>query len=561
MVIFKILLRFIKIFLISGVFLVVFSLTILWEKVTVFLPLKRRPSRKPVQLKRFLERLQYTFIKLGQILAMRHDFLPEEYCTELMSLLDDARPFKDKKAVKIIEKELGESIEVLFRSFDRNYIAAASFGQVYQAVLPDGQKVAVKVLRPGIRPLVHAELRFLRHLTRLVDFLCLLGTLRLEPFARDFIQYTKEEMDYRQEAKYIRKIQLSKVKNPLEKIPRVYTEYSTGKVLTLEFLEGVWMNKLLYAINTGDKEKLEEYKNKGVHLPTVAKNLMINSLVQAFEKNYYHADPHAANLCIMENNVIGYVDFGIVGRLDKRFKDSTLQYLRALFMNNVDLAYYHFLDIIQPPDYLNLKGFEREIKALMLTWLEDVGDPAASLGERSALRRMVKEGKIMRKYNLYFPLVTSRFYRLLMISDMIVLKLDPHLDVQGITTRYLDKLVIAEWKEKLRRVNYKESLLEGAYLVATLPQRIETMLTLSEEFIRRSGKAIKKVRTIPANISSFLGTLSFFSALALFISHMVWDFTLELEVAGIEFTTMETCLALLVVRIITIWLTRYLISR
>jgi ubiquinone biosynthesis protein len=531
------------------------------EKLRIVVTGKGGPGKGPVMLRRLFEYLQFTFIKLGQILAMRHDFLPREYCMELMGLLDSAPPFKDKKAIKIIEKELGGGIDELFLAFDRKHISAASFGQVYRAVLPSGEKVAIKVLRPGIRPIVHAELAFLMFIIRVVDFSCILGTFRMAPFIADFVAYTREELDYLQEARYIRKIYYSQVKNPLEKIPMVYDRYTTGKVLTIEFLEGVWMNEILYAINADDREKLEELKGKGIDFETVAKNLMLNSLIQAFEKNYYHADPHAANICIMENNVIGYVDFGIVGRLDKRFRENTLSYLAAFFKDDIDEAYDAFLDIIHAPDNVDLKGFEKEMKELMITWLEDVRDPTASLSDRSALRRMFREGRIMRKYNLYFPEVTSRFYRLLMISDVIILQLAPKLNLLDITNKYLKKLMVKNWKEKIARQDFAEIYVEAVYTMLTMPKRINALLNGWEKMVKQSGKTIKKLKTVPSKIASFFGKLSLFSSAVLFLSHLFFKVDVSFQLLGISFSTPGTCLILLGVWVLLIWVSRYLISR
>lgn len=555
MVVARIIFRFIKIFVVSAFFITSFIVTYLWEKIIQVITGKIPPSRKPLLLRLYLERLHYTFIKLGQILAMRHDFLPSEYCVELMKLLDDAPAFSDKKAFRVIEKELGHPIDRLFSSFDREHISAASFGQVYRAVLPDGQKVAVKVLRPGIRPIVRSELAFLKLLTRFVDFTSILGTFHLKPFVNDFAEYTREELDYFKEARYIRKILNNPVKNPNEKIPRVYRDYSTGKVLTTEFLEGVWMNEILYAINAGDTEKLEELKNKGIDLDKVAENLMLNLLIQAFEKKYYHADPHAANICIMKNNVIGYVDFGIVGRLDRRFRENTLAYLKAYFRNDIDEAYIAFLNIVQPPDNAELKGFEIEMKELMTTWLEDVQDPAASLSERSAMRRMVREGKILRKHNLYFPEVTSRFYRLLMITDVIILQLSPNLGMIELTGAYLRELVIRDYKEKIAREDFAELFVRSTYFMLTLPKRLDKFLEQSEQLVEHSEKTIKK---LPSRIAAVLGKLSFFASGALYALHSIFD-------VQIVYTFMEQHFNIVYILLFggvsLLWLSRYLKSR
>jgi ubiquinone biosynthesis protein len=479
---------------------------------------------------------------------------------ELMKLLDNAPPFKDEKAIKIIQSELKGNIRDLFQSFDGKHIAAASFGQVYRAVLPSGDPVAVKVLRPGIRPIVYAELAFLKFLVRIIDFSCILGTLRLAPFIDDFAIYTKEELDYLQEARYMRKIRGGPVKNSMEKIPRVFERYTTDKVLTSEFLEGVWMTDILNAIHTNNTARLEEFKSAGIDMELVAKNLMLNLLIQAFEKNYFHADPHAANICIMENNVIGYVDFGIVGRMDNEFKENTLRYLRSFFNDDIDGAYIALLDIIRPPESLDLSGFEREMKTLMATWLEDVRDPGAPLSDRSALRRMVREGKIMRKYNLYFPEVTSRFYRLLMITDVIILQLAPDLDVVELTTQYLKKMATRKWVKKIAKQNFLEFFIETVYLLTTLPKRIEGILSRSEKLVKRSDKVLGNLRRIPAKIFAFIGKLCFIAFLFAIVMNFIFRDNI-FQKLGMGFDPMTACLALLAAAIVSIWLSRYILSR
>jgi ubiquinone biosynthesis protein len=561
MIIFRVSFRFLKVFVVVCGFALVFLSSFLWDKVVMVFAGKASKSNRPVQLRRLFERLQYTYIKLGQILAMRHDFLPRHYCMELMKLLDNAPAFDDKKALKMIEKELGKPIDQLFQSFQPKHISAASFGQVYRAVLPDGQNVAVKVLRPGIRPIVYTELAFLKFFVRVIDFLCIFGSFRMEPFIADFVEYTREELDYLQEARYIRKIHNSAVQNPLEKIPRLYQHLTTGKVLTIEFLEGTWMNEILAAIHDDNPQKLDQFKQQGLDLQMVARNLMLNSLIQAFEKRYYHADPHAANICIMADNVIGYVDFGIVGRMDRRFRENTLEYLKAFFNDDIDEAYIAFLNIIQPPENIDLTGFEREMKELMSTWLEDVRDPDAPLSDRSALRRMFKEGVIMRKYRLYFPEVTSRFYRLLMISDVIILQLDPHLNVLDVTTQYLKKLMIKNYLEKLQRLNVAEVLAEGAYLTASLPKRLDAIIRRSEHLLRRSGKVIKNIKTVPAKIFSFFGKLSLFGSGVLMGLHLFMGIDFKYHFLGLTFSPTGTCLLMVGFWLLLIWLSRFLLSR
>ncbi|MCP5045784.1 MAG: hypothetical protein GY940_01330, partial [bacterium] len=288
----------------------------------------------------------------------------------------------------------------------------------------------------------------------------------------------------------------------------------------------------------------------------------INSLTQAFERSYYHADPHAANLVVMENNVIGYVDFGIVGKMDQETKDIMITYLEAYLQGNINQAYFTLLDLIKPPTNIDLTGYEKEMKELMNTWLEDSKDPLSTLEERSALRRMFKEGKIMRKYNLAFPEVTSRFYRLLMISDMIILQLASNMDVVEVSSKYLRKLMIRIWERKITSQHLGKFLVESIYLATTLPTRLNHLLTQSERFLKRSDKAISNLVKIPSIVLRFMGKAGIAASLTGFALCFIWGVTrLELPVIGKTIDILRTSLVLLPVSAISIWLSRYLISK
>ena len=296
----------------------------------------RRPG--PIRMRLALESLGGAWLKLGQMLALRYDLLPAAYCDELFGLLNRVAPFPYADVRRIITQELGAGPETLFASFEEQSFAAASIGQVHRATLHNGDRVAVKVQRPGIRRTLQADIDLMYGTSWLLDLVHLFGVGRTRDLIDEFARWTADELDYMVEARQAVLLWDHAQGDRYERIARVYRDYTTSRVLTTELIEGIPLIEIMVARRNGDTAFLDGLAAAGHDLDRIVRRLDWNMLNQVFVFGYFHADLHPANLFVLPGDAIGYVDFGIVGQLPNRVRDSLTRYSWLLFRGDVDGA-------------------------------------------------------------------------------------------------------------------------------------------------------------------------------------------------------------------------------
>ncbi len=262
------------------------------------------------RLRMVLEELGPSFIKLGQIASTRPDMLPPEACIELEKLQDTIPPFPMSRVRQIIETELGEPLDVLFQEFEEIPVASASIAQVHRAILPDGDVVAVKVQRPGIRRTIEVDLDIMFHLAKLIEH-HFDGTNTLDPvgLVQEFSRVINRELDFTTEASNIERFARNFESDDTIRVPKLYRHVSTGKVLTMEFVEGVKVSDL-DALTDANLD-LELIADRGADLV----------LKQIFEHGFFHADPHPGNIMVLPDNIICFLDYGMTGTLSGRHRE------------------------------------------------------------------------------------------------------------------------------------------------------------------------------------------------------------------------------------------------
>ncbi len=289
-------------------------------------------DKTPVGLRKTFEKLGPTFIKLGQLLSARPDFIPKAYTEEFRKLLDKELEVDYSEIKTILEVELGEGKLADFISIDEHPISSASIGQVHVGVLKNKKKVAIKVMKPGIKKYIQADTKIL---LKIADFLSLsqfFRSISIKKVIQEYSLWISRELDFNAEAQ--RAIKLSENLEKYEHfvIPKVYREYTTEKVLVLEYLDGITVNEIL---NQMQNNKVDDPKK--IKLPfKVDYEVLVSQVIdcyvfkQILTDSYFHGDPHPANILVLPGNKIGLVDFGIMGTLDQKEHNQILMVLLGI---------------------------------------------------------------------------------------------------------------------------------------------------------------------------------------------------------------------------------------
>ncbi len=326
----------------------------------------------PERLSRMFEDLGGTFLKLGQMLALQPDILSLEYCNALFNLMDRVAPFGYDQVERVFREDLGRTPDEIFDSFDREALATASIGQVHVAFL-DGRKVAVKVQRPAVDREFAGDIRLMTAAVALIRRLRLKSFYwMLEPMG-EFIGWTREELDYRNEARYIERLRRNAVNNPCEHVPAVEAVYTTRRILVAEFLEGVTVLNYLRALESQDEVMIQRIKGWGFEPSRFARHMIDNFLGDAFRHGIFHADLHPANLMILPGNVVGYIDFGITGVISHYSRYHLVMMTLAYTRADPDGMCASFLKVSEKDAGSDLQTFHDGLKRMADTWYEQQG--------------------------------------------------------------------------------------------------------------------------------------------------------------------------------------------
>jgi len=263
------------------------------------------------RLRMALEELGPTFVKLGQILSTRPDLIPFEYIKELSKLQDQVPPFPYDDVRKTIKSETGKLPQEIFERFDETPLAAASIGQVHRATLKDGEAVVVKIQRPGIQKIIEVDLEIMLHLAGLMErHLEELEAYHPTRIVEEFAHSLQKEINYRTEASHIERFARQFMDDETVYIPKVFREMSTQRILTMEYVEGI------------KASEVERLQREGYDLPEITRRGTGLIMKQIFDFGFFHADPHPGNILALPNNVIGLLDFGMVGHISRQEREA-----------------------------------------------------------------------------------------------------------------------------------------------------------------------------------------------------------------------------------------------
>ena len=410
--------------------------------------------RWETRLRLALSELGPTFIKLGQLLSTRPDLVGVALSEELQQLQANVPADPPDAVRKMIEAELKRPLEELFAEFEAAAMASASIGQVHRARLHSGEKVVVKVLHADIEKKVAVDMDILAGLAQLAEMVPEYQNYRPRAMVAEFQRAMRRELDFGRELRNLQQFAHDFRDNPTVHIPRPYAELSTKRVLTMELVEGMKLSEIVQS------------PPPGVDLAEIARRGAAICLEMIFDNGFYHADPHPGNILVMENNVIGLLDFGMVGRIDERLHDDLGEMLLALG----DLDAEHLTSLM-----IRVGKAPANLDRSSLTL--DVADFLAHYGSQSleqfdlsgALREMTE---LIRRYHIMLPARIAMLIKALITLEGTARLVSPKFSLVEMMQPYRRKMLWRRLSPRRRLRKLRRFLAEIEHVVELLPRGI-----------------------------------------------------------------------------------------
>ena len=416
----------------------------------------------PERLRLMLQELGTTFIKFGQLLSSRPDWVGEKISEELSQLHDDNPPISFEEIKVIIESELGGNIEDIFAEFSKEALATASIAQVHEAKLPTGEKVAVKVQKTNVQEIVETDLSIMRFIANESErFDTSFKHLNLPAIVHEFDRSIQKEMDFDNELMNIRHMNDNFKYNDKIIVPVTYQDYSTEKVLTMEYVEGVKLSEVI----VGDDPKYNKI--------LIADRIVRSYFQQIFVDGFFHADPHPGNIFITDDNAVCFIDFGMMGVLDEEFRQNLAELMIHFSDRNIDGLINQLIrmDILNEKTDINLSK----------TDLNDLFAKYYGV-ELSRFNGIIEDLLfLMQKYDVKLPNEFVLMARGLSMVENLGLRLDPNIDVVAILKPFARKLMVQRYNPFKMAINAKNSFFTFEHVLRSLPSLISKTIYKIEE--------------------------------------------------------------------------------
>lgn len=462
---------------------------------------REEPDPKSVgeRVRRVIEELGPTFIKIGQIASTRPDVIPAGVIKELEHLQDRVPSFSFAEVKTIIKEELGADIGEIFLEFEESPLAAASIGQVHRAVLLSGEEVAVKVQRPQISGVIQTDLEILLDLAALAEHrLSWAEQYKVTEMAGEFARSLRAELDYTIEGRNAEKISRQVADDPRIHIPQIFWEHTTKKVLIMEYVEGLKLSCL------------EELEEQGYNRKSIAETLAKTILQQILIEGFFHADPHPGNILVLPGGVIALIDFGMVGRLSPDMKQHFASLVIALMKQKTEDMIRAIFQMGLVPDDVKLPILRKDVDDLREKYL---GVPLSQIHLGEAVNELFA---VAFRHCILIPADLTLLGKAILTLEGIVAKLDPELSILDIAKPFGLKLL----RERYRPVNVLNkawaNINEYGGILLELPHQMKDLLrtmlrgrTRLEISVRELDSFLRKLDRISNQLSFSIVLLSF----------------------------------------------------
>ncbi len=432
-----------------------FLLGVGWEKLIGTLNKNERKTFRAKEFTRLLVDLGPAFIKAGQALSTRPDIIPAIVLEELAQLQDQLPGFESNLAMACIEEDLEDSVSNIFKHIDKEPISAASLGQVHKATLKNGEKVAVKIQRPGLREQITLDLYIVRNIA--IWLKNNIGIIRSDLVALidELGKRIFEEMDYINEASNAEKFKKLHSQNSRIAVPKIYREATSRRVLTMEWIDGIKLTNI------------EAVKKLGIDPNEMIEIGVSCSLQQLIEHGFFHADPHPGNILAMEDGRLCYLDFGMMSDITQQSRVGLIRAVVHLVNRNFEKLSYDFVQLGFLSEEVDLKPIAPAFESVFTSALE--------IGVNKMDFKAVTDDMsgIMYKFPFKLPPYYALIIRSLITLEGIALSVDPNFKILGAAYPYFARRLMEDENPELRN-SLKEMLFDENNLKL---ERLDDLLT------------------------------------------------------------------------------------
>lgn len=405
----------------------------------------------PVAFRKALERLGPTYVKFGQILSLRSDFLPDRITRELRKLQAQVPSIPFHEVKRVIEQEFKMPLTMIFKEFDEAPLAAASLAQTHIARLKNGTKVVVKVQRPGIVSLIKYDISIMRRMARLGSRIPVVRDYNPSNIVEEFANYTFRELDFSVEGKNADKFSHNFRDWPDVQFPNIFWEYTSTRVLTMEFIPGIPPDSDARL----KKAKIDTKKLavRGTH--AILKMLYIDG--------FFHGDPHPGNLFVVDRTNIAFIDLGMIGSFSKEVKRNMFLYFYNMVIQEFEHATKYLVALCVPGPRSDEAGFRRELSEKIATW------SGAGFKEYSLGNLILETMNIGAKYRLYFHGDLVLMSKCLITIEAVGNILDPDLDIAKVSEPFMQKIFLDQFSPVEIGKKFLNAVPDYMKILETLP--------------------------------------------------------------------------------------------
>ena len=456
-----------------------------WQQVEDYVKLDT-----PQRIRRVLEDLGPTFIKLGQILATRVDLFPPQYIAEFEKLQDQAPPVSFEDLLPQLEDDLGGSIDEFFMEVERQPLAAASIAQVHKAILKDGTPVILKIRRPGLRKIIEADLRLLQRIVDIAESESSeIRRFHPKEILRQFNQSLRRELDLAGECRNAERVATNLADDPNIRIPGVYWQWTGERLNVQEYIQGIQGRDLAALEKEGlDRKLLADRGTRAV-------------IQMIMEDGFFHADPHPGNVFYLPDNKLAFIDFGMVGRLTEERREQVVSLLYGM-INHLPTKVAEILEDWSDNIYTDEQVLTVDIEAFVDQY------SSLALKDLSLTAMMSDLMALLRDHKLMLPADLALLIKAYITLDGLGRHLNPDFNTLVFAAPYIQKIMMERYKPEAIAKRGWRNLISVSDLLSSLPKDLRKLLRASRKGAIQVDITVRRLDHYVNNIDNAISRLT-----------------------------------------------------